>query len=368
MKIGIPKEIKPAENRVSATPSGVRALTAEGHQVFVESNAGVGSGFTDQVYVDSGAVILPTADEVWGEAEMIIKVKEPIDPEFDRMKPGQILFTYLHLAADRELTQKLLDRKVVGVAYETVQLNDGTLPLLAPMSEVAGRLSVQMGAHALEAKNGGMGILLCGVSGVRPAQVTVIGGGVAGLAAASVAAGMKARVSILDVNPARLRYIDDIYGGRLVTIMSNPATIERECLASHLVIGSVLVPGASAPKLISREIVKRMMPGAALVDIAVDQGGCAETIRPTTHENPTYVEEGVVHYAVTNMPGAVPRTSTIALTNVTLAYALAMANLGWEKAMKLDPALKKGLNVLNGELTCEPVADSFDMECHAIDF
>ncbi len=368
MIIGIPKEIKPAEKRVSATPAGVKALVDSGHEILVETGAGLGSGFFDQAYIDAGAAILNDAKEVWAGAEMIMKVKEPIDPEFDHMKPGQILFTYLHLAADKALTQKLLDKKVVGIAYETVQLADGTLPLLAPMSEVAGRLSVQMGAFCLEAKNGGIGILLSGVSGVRPARVTVLGGGVAGLAAASVAVGMKAQVAILDVNPARLRYIEDIYGDRLVTVMSNPATIEREVLTSHLVISSVLIPGASAPKLISRDLVKRMMPGSAIVDIAVDQGGCAETIHPTTHEDPIYVEEGVVHYAVTNMPGAVPRTSTIALTNVTLGYALSMAKLGWKEALSRDQALKLGLNVLDGQLVCKPVADSFGVECGLIDF
>ena len=368
MIIGVPKEIKPAENRVSATPAGVKALSDHGHKILVEAGAGQGSGFLDEAYVEAGATILNSADEVWAGAEMIIKVKEPIGPEFDRMKPGQILYTYLHLAADKELTRKLLDRKIVGIAYETVQLPDGTLPLLAPMSEVAGRLSVQMGAYCLEAKNGGMGILLSGVSGVRPARVTVLGGGVAGLAAASIAVGMKAQVAILDINPARLRYIEDIYGDRLVTVMSNPATIEREVLGSHLVISSVLIPGASAPKLISRDLVQRMMPGSAIVDIAVDQGGCAETIRPTTHQDPIYVEEGVVHYAVTNMPGAVPRTSTIALTNVTLGYALAIANQGWQKAMMNDHALKLGLNVVDGALVCKPVADSFDMECAMLDF
>lgn len=363
MKIGVPKEIKPAEKRVGATPTGAKAYIDHGHQVFVESGAGAGSGFPDIAYTQAGATILPSAEAVWSEADMIIKVKEPLDPEFDLMKPDQILFTYLHLAADLDLTQKLMDRKIVGIGYETVQLFDGTLPLLAPMSEVAGRLSVQMGAQCLEAKNGGMGILLSGVSGVRPGRVTVIGGGVAGMAAAVVAVGMGASVAILDNNPARLRYLEDIMGGRLVTIMSNPANIERECLGSHLVIGSVLVPGAKAPKLVTRDLISRMMPGSALVDIAVDQGGCAETTMPTTHENPMYVEEGVVHYAVTNMPGAVPRTSTIALTNVTLTYGLAIANKGWEKAMRDDPALARGLNVYRGKVTCRPVAEAFDMTC-----
>jgi alanine dehydrogenase len=294
---------------------------------------------------------------------MVIKVKEPIGPEFDRMRSGQILYTYLHLAADRKLTEKLLDKGIVGVAYETVQLADGTLPLLAPMSEVAGRLSVQMGAYCLEAKNGGMGILLSGVSGVRPARVTVIGGGVAGLSAATVAVGMGAQVTILDNSSSRLRYLEDIMGSRLVTVMSNPANVEAECINSHLVIGSVLIPGAKAPKLITRDILKNMMPGSAMVDISVDQGGCCETTRPTTHEDPTFIEENVVHYCVANMPGAVPRTSTIALTNVTLAYGLAIANKGLKRALEDDPALMKGLNLLKGEVCYQAVADAFELKC-----
>ena len=368
MKIGIPREIKSAEKRVAATPSGVKAFIDHNHQVFVEKGAGLGSGFRDEEYVKAGAKILDNPDDVWGEADMVIKVKEPIGPEFDRMKPGQILYTYLHLAADQNLTQKLLESKIVGVAYETVQLDDGSLPLLSPMSEVAGRLSIQMGAYSLESKNGGMGILLSGVSGVRPARVTVIGGGVAGLSAATVAVGIGARVSILDNNPLRLRYLEDITDSRLVTIMSNPANIEEECVNSHLVIGSVLIPGAKAPKLITRDIIRRMMPGSAIVDISVDQGGCCETTRPTTHEDPTFLVDDVVHYCVANMPGAVPRTSTIALTNVTLAYGLEIANKGLEKAMADDPALRKGLNVMNGQVCYPAVADTFGMTCVHVDF
>ncbi|MBW2130636.1 MAG: alanine dehydrogenase [Deltaproteobacteria bacterium] len=368
MKIGVPKEIKSAEKRVAVTPAGVKAFTDHGHQVFVEKRAGLGSGFRDEEYAKAGAAILDNPEVVWAESEMIIKVKEPIDPEFDRMRPGQILYTYLHLAADKELTQKLLDRKIVGIAYETVQLDDGSLPLLSPMSEVAGRLSIQMGAFSLEAKNGGMGILLSGVSGVRPARVTIIGGGVAGFSAAEVAVGFGAQVSILDNNPLRLRYLDDITDSRLVTIMSDPANIEEECLNSHLVICSVLIPGAKAPKLITREIVRRMMPGSAIVDISVDQGGCCETSHPTTHEDPTFIEEGVVHYCVANMPGAVPRTSTIALTNVTLAYGLAIADKGFEKAMAEDAALKKGLNLMNGQICYPAVAEAFGMGCAQVDF
>ncbi len=367
MKIGVPREIKQAERRVAATPAGVKALVDHGHVVYVETNAGSGSGFPDADYVQAGATIVETAREVWGEAEMILKVKEPMGPEFDFLRPDQIIFTYLHLAADLALTQKLLAARVVGIGYETVQLEDRTLPLLAPMSEVAGRLSVQVGAYCLEARHGGMGILLSGVSGVRPGRVAVIGGGVAGLAAAVAAVGIGAQVSILEKNPARLRYITEILGDRLVTVMSNPANIEAECLNSHLVIGSVLIPGAKAPKLVTRDLVKRMRPGSALVDISVDQGGCFETTRPTTHENPIYVEEGVVHYAVTNMPGAVPRTSTIALTNVTLAYALSLANHGWRKAMSKDPALAAGLNVCEGKVMCRPVADAFGLECEVFE-
>lgn len=367
MKIGVPREIKEAERRVAATPSGVRAFVNNGHEVYVEAGAGLGSGFPDEDYRQSGARLLQDSRDVWAEADMILKVKEPLGPEFSLMKPGQILFTYLHLAADRELTEKLLAAKIVGVGYETVQLEDGTLPLLAPMSEVAGRLAVQVGAYCLEARNGGLGILLSGVSGVRPGRVTVIGGGVAGFGAAVVAMGMGAQVSILDVNVTRLRYIEDMLGARLMTIMSNPANIEEECLNSHLVIGTVLIPGAQAPKLVSRDLVKRMRPGSAIVDVAVDQGGCCETTRPTTHEHPTYIEEGVVHYAVTNMPGAVPRTSTIALTNVTLAFALAMANHGWRKAMAADHALRRGLNLCEGRLICEPVGNAFGMKCDVPD-
>jgi alanine dehydrogenase len=367
MKIGIPKEIKPAESRVAATPANVKALLDHGHRVLVERGAGIGSGFPDEAYGQAGATIVDSAHDVWADSEMILKVKEPIGAEFDHMRPGQILFTYLHLAADRQLTDKLLAKRVVGIGYETVQLPDGTLPLLAPMSEVAGALSVQMGAFCLEAKNGGMGILLSGVPGVRPARVTIIGGGVAGTAAAIVASGIGARVSILDVNPTRLSYLRDVMGGRVVTVSSNPANIEEECLSSHLVIGTVLIPGAKAPKLIPRDLVRRMQRGAAIVDVSVDQGGCAETARPTTHEDPIYVEEGVVHYCVANMPGAVPRTSTIALTNATFTYVMAIAQLGWQGAVASDPALMRGLNLLDGKIACEAVADSFGLPCISLD-
>ena len=362
MNIGIPKEIKQAEKRVAATPAGVRALGAHGHRVYVEATAGIGSGFQDEAYEKAGAKILKKAEHVWDRADMILKVKEPIAPEFDYMKPGQVLFTYLHLAAARELTDKILAKKIVAIGYETVQLQDGSLPLLVPMSEVAGALSVQMGASCLEAKNGGMGILLSGVPGVKPARITIIGAGVAGLAAASVASGIGAQVSILDISPVRLAYIHDVMQGRVVTINSNPANIEEECLNSDLVICTVLIPGAKAPKLITRDLVRRMKKGSAIVDISIDQGGCTETSRPTTHEDPVYIEEGVVHYCVANMPGAVPRTSTIALTNATFAYVLALAEKGWKKAIADDPALRKGVNVCEGRLTCRPVAEAFGLK------
>jgi alanine dehydrogenase len=361
MKIGIPKEIKPAEKRVAATPANVKILADHNHQVLVEKGAGEGSGFFDGAYRQAGAELLERPEDLWGDADMIVKVKEPIGPEFDRMKPGQILFTYLHLAADQDLTTKLLHRKITGIGYETVQLADGALPLLAPMSEVAGALSIQMGAYCLEAKNGGMGILLSGVPGVRPARITILGGGVAGMAAAIVASGIGGRVSILDINPARLAYIRDVMGGRVVTISSNPANIEEECANSDLVICTVLIPGAKAPKLISRDLVQRMKRGSAIVDISIDQGGCSETSKPTTHQDPIYIEEGVVHYCVTNMPGAVPRTSTIALTNATFNYVLDLADKGLREAVQADLALRKGLNLYDGKVTCEAVAKSFSM-------
>lgn len=363
MKIGVPREIKPLERRVSLPPQCVKILSDHGHGVFVEKGAGAGSGFQDESYMEAGAELLDKPQEVWTAADMIVKVKEPIHPEFQWMRPGQVLFTYLHLAADQRLTELLLEKQIIGIGYETVQLRDGTLPLLAPMSEVAGALSVQMGAYCLEAKNGGKGILLSGVPGVKPARVTLIGGGVAGMAAATVAAGMGARVSILDIKYARLGYIRDVMRGCVATIHSNPANIEEECLESDLVICTVLIPGAKAPRLISRDLVRRMQKGSAIVDISIDQGGCAETSRPTTHENPIYIEEGVVHYCVSNMPGAVPRTSTIALTNATFHYVLALADKGWQRAMSEDPALRAGLNVNHGKITCGAVADTFNMPC-----
>lgn len=362
MKIGVPKEIKAEENRVAITPAGVSALVGRGHSVLVEKGAGVGSGLSDEEYAAMGATILPTKEDVWDQAEMIIKVKEPLGPEFALIK-DHILFTYLHLAADIELTKKLLATNVKAIAYETIQLADGSLPLLAPMSEVAGRLSIQMGARCLESIGGGKGILLSGVSGVPPAKVTILGAGIAGSNACFVAVGMGARVSILDINPAKLRYIHDVMGGHVVTVMSNRANIEEEVLSADLVVGTILIPGAKASKLITKDMVKRMKKGSAIVDISVDQGGCAETTKPTTHKDPTYIVDGVVHYAVANMPGAVPRTSTFALTNSTLSYALALADKGVDRAISEDPALKKGVNILNKKLTYRAVAEAFNMEC-----
>jgi len=363
MKIGIPKEIKTREYRVAATPAGVRAMTSHGHRVFIQQSAGSGSGISDAEYEKAGAVILSKAEDVWSEADIIFKVKEPVGPEFERMKQGQIIFTYLHLAADEKLTRKLLERKVIGIAFETVQLADGSLPLLAPMSEVAGRLSIQMGCSCLEMKNDGKGILLSGVPGVAPANVVILGGGISGLNAAHLAVGMGARVTIIDISLNRLRYLEDLFHSRVTTLVSNSSNIEESVSLADLVIGSVLIPGARAPKLITRDILSKMKPGSAFVDIAIDQGGCAETSRPTTHDNPIFMENGIVHYCVANMPGAVPRTSTMALSNVTLPYMMTLADKGWKQALDDDRALAKGLNVCKGALTCGRVAEAFNMDC-----
>ena len=362
MKIGIPKEIKIREARVAMTPAGVQRLTGHGHFVYIEKDAGKASGINDEQYVRVGATILDSADSVWSAADMIIKVKEPISVEFDRLKDGQILFTFLHLAANEALAKKLLEKKVIGIAYETIQENDGSLPLLAPMSEVAGRLSIQMGCFCLEAKNGGRGILLSGVPGVHPANVCILGGGISGLNAAHVAVGMGAAVTILDVNLNRLRYLEDIFHSRIITLMSNADTV-MECVSeADLVIGSVLIPGAKAPKLISTDLLSRMKPGSVLVDVAIDQGGCAETSRPTTHDDPIFIKQGIVHYCVTNMPGAVPRTSTYALTNATLPYALELADKGFDKAVTENRVLARGLNVYKGKLTNKNVAEALNMD------
>jgi alanine dehydrogenase len=364
MIIGVSKEIKADERRVGLVPNGVAAFVQHGHQVLVERGAGEGSGLPDAAYRQAGAQIAGSPSKVWQRAEMIVKVKEPLGEELRWMRSGQILYTYLHLASNRELTDMLLERKVTGIAYETIQRDDGSLPLLTPMSEVAGRLSVQKGAHCLESISGGKGILLSGVSGVKPANVVILGAGISGVNACQVAAGMGARVSILDINPARLRYVYDIMGGHVTTIMANTANINEEVAAADLVIGAVLVAGARAPHLIPRSLVRQMQPGSAIVDIAIDQGGCCETSRPTTHHDPTYTVHGVVHYCVANMPGAVPSTSTFALTNVTLSYGLTLADRGLEAALDADASLRKGLNTYEGKITHRAVADAFGMPWH----
>lgn len=361
MIVGVPKEIKEEEKRVAITPAGVSALTSRGHKVLVEKGAGGGSSLLDREYRRAGAEIVEDAREIWANAEMVLKVKEPLGPELDYLRPGLILFTYLHLAANLTLARALLDKKVNAIAYETIQLEDGSLPLLAPMSEVAGRLAVQVGAWCLQAPNGGRGILLSGASGVRPGKVVILGAGIAGASACQVAVGMGAHVSILDINPARLRYVHDILGGHVTTVMSNGANIEEEVTSADLVIGSVLIPGARTPKLIPARLVSAMKKGSALVDLSIDQGGCAETSRPTSHKKPVYVESGVVHYCVTNMPALVPHTSTFALTNATLSYALAIAERGLEGAMDEDSALRRGLNTAGGKVRHPAVAAAMEV-------
>jgi len=361
MIVGVPKEIKTEENRVAVTPTGVVGFVSRGHKVLIEKGAGAGSGLADRAYEIAGATSVESAQEVWSQADLVMKVKEPEPSEYPLLRRGLILFTYLHLAASEGLTRELLDRKVTALAYETIQLDDGSLPLLTPMSEIAGRLSIQVGAWCLQAENGGRGILLGGASGVRPAKVVILGAGMSGTAACKVAVGMGAHVSILDINPTKLRYVHDILGGHLTTLMSNRANVEEEVVEADLVIGSVLIPGAKAPKLISRSLVKRMKPGSAFVDISIDQGGCAETSRPTTHLQPIYLEEDVVHYCVTNMPASVPNTSTYALTNSTLSYGLELANRGFPQALARNKALAKGLNVHDGKITHEGVANAFNL-------
>ena len=366
MIIGIPQEIKAEETRVAITPSGVAGLIAHGHQVVIQQGAGAGSSIPDELYQAAGARILSSASAVWERAEMILKVKEPLPAEYPFLRPGLMVFTYLHLAAEEALTRILLDKQVTAISYETIQLDDGSLPLLAPMSEVAGRLSIQVGAWCLQAQNGGRGVLLSGASGVKPAYVVILGAGIAGASACQVAVGMGAHVSILDVNPARLRYAHDILGGHVTTVMSNRANIEEEVIAADLVISSVLVPGARTPKLLSRMLFRNMKPGAAFVDISIDQGGSAETSRPTAHHDPIYREEGVVHYCVTNMPAIVPHTSTFALTNVTLSYAIELADKGLQ-AVRDNPALRRGLNTLRGQITHPGVATAFALPCAKVE-
>ena len=363
MVIGIPKEIKAEENRVAITPSGVAALAAHGHRVVIETQAGAGSSLSDEAYAAAGAHLLDSAEEVWTQADLILKVKEPLAAEYPFLRPGLILFTYLHLAAEERLTRLLLDRRVTTLGYETIQLEDGSLPLLAPMSEVAGRLAIQVGAWSLQAQNGGRGVLLSGASGVKPGHVVILGAGIAGASACQVAVGIGAYVSILDVNPARLRYVHDILGGHVTTVMSNRANIEEEVTTADLVVSSVLVPGARTPKLLTRSLFRDMRSGAAFVDISIDQGGSAETSRPTTHHDPIYREEDVVHYCVTNMPAIVPHTSTYALTNVTLSYALELADKGVTAVLRDNPALQRGLNTLNGHVVHPGVAAAFGLPC-----
>jgi alanine dehydrogenase len=358
VKVGIPKEVKDNEFRVAATPEGVRELVADGHDVVVETAAGVGSAIGDEDFAAAGASIAPDADEVFAVADMIVKVKEPQPQEFPRFREGQVLFTYLHLAADEGLTRFLAERGVQSVAYETVQTPDGRLPLLAPMSEIAGRMAPQEGAAVLERPAGGRGVLMGGASGVAPARVVILGAGMAGANAAQIAAGMEAEVTVVDRNVDRLRDIDRVWHGRIQTVMSSGLAIERLVLSADLVVGAVLVPGAKAPHLVDASLVSRMQPGAVLVDISIDQGGCFETSHVTTHSDPTYVVDGVVHYCVGNMPGAVPRTSTYALTNVTLPYVLSIADLGLDAAIERDPALALGVNVYGGAITNEPVAQA----------
>src|SRR5215213_4912981 len=362
MRIGVPTEIKNNENRVAMTPAGVVQLVKAGHEVFIQKGAGLGSGFTDRHYILAGAKMVDTAEEAWS-MDMLMKVKEPIPVEYDFFREGQILFTYLHLAPERELTKELVKKKIIGIAYETVQLENGSLPLLTPMSEVAGRMSTQLGAQFLQKPDGGKGILLGGVPGVRSGKITIIGGGVAGTNALKIAVGLGADVSIIDVNPDRLRELDDIFGNQVSTLMSNPYNIAEAVRESDLVIGAVLIPGAKAPKLVTEEMVRSMEPGSVIVDIAIDQGGSFETVdRITTHDHPTYVKHDVVHYAVANMPGAVPRTSTIALTNVTVPYAVQIANKGYRKACLENTALCKGINTLEGYVTYKAVADAHGLE------
>ena len=366
MIVGIPKEIKDNENRVSTTPSGVSEYVERGHQVIVERSAGVGSGFEDHEYEAAGATLVDSHAEVFAKADMIVKVKEPIESEYGLMREDQILYTYLHLAAEEALTKTLIDRKVASIAYETVELANRALPLLTPMSEVAGRMAVHVGAHYLEKVHGGRGLLLGGVAGVPAAEVVIIGGGVVGTNAAQIALGMGAHVTVLDVSIDRLRYLDQVLHGRFQTLASSRSNIASAVRNCDLLIGGVLIPGAKAPKLVTAEMVSTMRRGSVIVDVAIDQGGCIETVRPTSHSNPTFEVDGVVHYCVTNMPGAVPRTSTLALSNVTLPYGLQLATMGM-KAVAKDPALAKGVNVYKGQVTYPAVAEAFGLEYTPLD-
>ncbi len=362
MIIGCPKEIKIQEYRVGLTPAGVREVKKFGHTVLIQKGAGIGSGIPDSAYVEFGAEIVDTAEAIWGRADLVVKVKEPIAPEYALMRAGQVLYTYLHLAPAPELTKVLLDRQVTAIAYETIQLKNGSLPLLVPMSEVAGRMAVQVGAVYLEKHNGGKGVLLGGVPGVKPAKVVILGGGIVGTHAAKMAMGLGADVTILDRSLDRLRYLDDIFFGRCKVVFSDAVSIRDQVRAADLLIGGVLIPGASAPKLVSRQLVSEMEAGSVIVDVAIDQGGCIETVHATTHENPTFVVDGVVHYSVANMPGAVARTSAFALTNATLGYLVKMARDGALETLKADPEFRLGLNCFKGKCTHPAVAESLGRE------
>ncbi len=367
MIIGVPKEIKNNENRVGMTPAGVKELVAHGHKVYVQHTAGLGSGFADEEYVAAGATILPTIEDVYSTAEMIIKVKEPIEPEYKLVKKGQLLFTYFHFACDRPLTDAMLASEATCIAYETVRDRQGTLPLLIPMSEVAGRMSIQEGARFLEKPQGGKGLLIGGVPGVKPAKVLILGAGVVGRNAALMAAGLGADVTITDISLPTLRHVAEVMPKNVKTLYSSRHNIEQELPSVDLVIGSVLIPGAKAPHLVTRDMLKLMRPGTVMVDVAIDQGGCFETSHPTTHSEPTYEVDGIVHYAVANIPGAVPFTSTLALTHATLPYALRLADKGWREACKADPGLAEGVNIVDGKITFKGVAEAFDLPCHKLE-
>lgn len=368
MIVGVPKEIKNKENRVGIVVAGVKSLTQNGHKVLVQSGAGIGAGITDEDYIRAGAQIISNPKDIYDRSEMIMKVKEPLPEEYPLLREGQILYTYLHLAADERLTKALMERKIIGIAYETIQSSDGSLPLLSPMSAVAGRMATQIGATYLQHDHGGKGLLLGGVTGVERGNVVILGGGVVGVNAAKMAVGLGAKVKILDVSVHRLDYLSDMFGNEITTLYSNPETIERAVVNADLVIGAVLVPGAKAPKLVSRELISEMKPGGVVIDVAVDQGGSVETSRPTSHEHPTYTVDGVIHYAVPNMPGAVPRTSTYALTNVTLRYGLMIANYGWREACLRDESLRKGVNLLDGKISYKQVADDLGLPYEPLRF
>jgi alanine dehydrogenase len=367
MIIGVPKEIKSNENRVALTPAGALELTKRGHDVFVQSTAGEGSGFSDAEYQSAGAKILPDIESTYAKAEMIIKVKEPIASEYALIKPGQLVFTYFHFASYQPLTEAMIKSKAICLAYETVELPDRSLPLLVPMSEVAGRMAIQEGAKYLEKHTKGRGVLLGGVPGVAAGKVLILGGGVVGIQAAKMAAGLGAQVTIMDINLQRLRYLADVMPANVTTLYSNEYNIRKLIAESDLIVGAVLIPGAKAPNLITRDMLKEMRPGTVLIDVAVDQGGCIETCRPTTHDDPIFVIDDVVHYCVANMPGAVPSTSTIALTNATLPYAIQLAEKGWQKACRDNGSLKLGLNIVDGKVVYQGVAEAFDLELHNVD-